>query len=72
MTAASVQQNDIASQMANYRPSVSGTSDNSAASQEISASVENQVNTFKEIQINMEDMRNIANSLKQQTERFKL
>lgn len=73
MTAASVQQNDITSQMAKTIDLLSqGLQDNSAASQEISASVENQVNTFKEIQINMEDMRNIADSLKQQTERFKL
>lgn len=73
MTAASVQQNDITSQMAKTIDLLSqGLQDNSAASQEISASVENQVNTFKEIQINMEDMRNIADSLKQQTEKFKL
>lgn len=73
MTAASVQQNDITSQMAKTIDLLSqGLQDNSAASQEISASVESQVNTFKEIQINMEDIRNIADSLKQQTERFKL
>lgn len=73
MTAASVQQNDISSQMAKTIDLLSqGLQDNSAASQEISASVENQVNTFKEIHKNMEGVRNITNSLKEQTGRFKL
>ncbi|MCE7700077.1 MAG: methyl-accepting chemotaxis protein, partial [Methanobacterium paludis] len=73
MTSASVQQNNITSQMAKTIDVLSqGLQDNSAASQEISASVENQVNTFKQIQVNIEDIKNITESLKEQTGRFKL
>jgi methyl-accepting chemotaxis protein len=73
MTTASVQQASVTTEMSGAINLLSeGLQENAAASEEISASMESQANLYKQIEHNVENIRNITDKLKGQTNRFKL